>query len=974
MRYRLYESRIKTIKKRFVSLTAALVLAVTSLSSAAPLFLSQKALAIDSTTTVNPSSTAGWSFKTTGDATGAYSAEPATQILGVGSYELKSTSGKKGYLYNGNYSGALLSSLSDLSYSYYISSHNTGSKVAPSLSLITVINGTWTELKIEPTYTTDNPSLGAWHTLDAFSPTTKWYSTKPLYTDISHSTVAVHGGDSVANMVPWTTLVGLDSGAILGSDDGASGVRFTIGQNSGGAPWSNLDSYVDKVVVNTTTYNFEPAPPAAPSGLYFTKNGSTTNLVCGAVVNSFAGMTLHWVAPSGTLNKYAITPNYPNNSGEYTYYPGGTSTSTWIGDNFGQHEQGTYSYAIKAQNTNGQWGAATACNIIYDTVAPVVTVTPVAGSLLHGTETFKVTVTDDNLNLSAPSTWVYLYNSGTPYKSKGASVNLSSGHGTFTVDTTLLNDGDTWLDVGKLYDAAGNPSGVTDTYFAHYTIDNTMPVVTIDGNAPKSFYNNSTSINVHVSDDNYVKTDIYHSGASSPFKTYTGAYFGLFWLDDGDYHIVATDAVGNSVAYDFTIDKTAPTVNFVSTTPTENGHVRGTITAHVQATDNIGMGSYYIRVWKGAFESGISNLVYNSCSSAPGGTALGTSQDITCSVDTSSWSDGTYVMSAQFLDGGSNWGKALRTIYVDNTAPVMSNIKMYVNGNETTLAKSGDSVTIKADVTDPSNIDKIQIWVRNFANTSKQLTSGILTHGTGDSYSFTFIVPATYQDGSAINENVDGNYFNFRPYDTLGNSVIAYRNNFTIDNTKPDAPTASPAPGIYPTLQTITLADTDSTAAIYYTTDGSTPDATSTPYIGAFTVSSSKTVKAIAYDNAGNPSSVLTAEYTITGGVVEGASTTTPQQAAPNTFAVTSSASRILGSSSSNSDGTSTDTTTTDEAPAGEVKAAETQRTLTSTDNKSDTTKNSNFLGLGWWWLAVLAVLLGFFWFLLGKRDERSDK
>ncbi|MBI3577561.1 fibronectin type III domain-containing protein, partial [Candidatus Gottesmanbacteria bacterium] len=50
---------------------------------------------------------------------------------------------------------------------------------------------------------------------------------------------------------------------------------------------------------------------------------------------------------------------------------------------------------------------------------------------------------------------------------------------------------------------------------------------------------------------------------------------------------------------------------------------------------------------------------------------------------------------------------------------------------------------------------------------------------------------------------------------------------------------------------------------VYYTTDGTTPDKTKTLYTGAITVDKDMTIKAIAYDNAGNASGVLSATYGI---------------------------------------------------------------------------------------------------------------
>ena len=92
--------------------------------------------------------------------------------------------------------------------------------------------------------------------------------------------------------------------------------------------------------------------------------------------------------------------------------------------------------------------------------------------------------------------------------------------------------------------------------------------------------------------------------------------------------------------------------------------------------------------------------------------------------------------------------------------------------------------------------------------------------------------------------------------------------NVTYDTTGPDTPIATPEAGDYTSDQTVELASSDSLsglASIYYTTDGTEPNIRSgTLYDGtAIAVGVDTTIKAIAYDNAGNPSDVLTAVYGI---------------------------------------------------------------------------------------------------------------
>jgi GH18 family chitinase len=81
-------------------------------------------------------------------------------------------------------------------------------------------------------------------------------------------------------------------------------------------------------------------------------------------------------------------------------------------------------------------------------------------------------------------------------------------------------------------------------------------------------------------------------------------------------------------------------------------------------------------------------------------------------------------------------------------------------------------------------------------------------------------------------------------------------------------PTLSPAPGTYAGAQTVTLKDTVGNAIIYYTTDGSTPTASSSQYnlTGPITVSGSETIKAMAVANGeeGQPSAVAGGAYVVT--------------------------------------------------------------------------------------------------------------
>jgi len=98
-------------------------------------------------------------------------------------------------------------------------------------------------------------------------------------------------------------------------------------------------------------------------------------------------------------------------------------------------------------------------------------------------------------------------------------------------------------------------------------------------------------------------------------------------------------------------------------------------------------------------------------------------------------------------------------------------------------------------------------------------------------------------------------------YSNSGVATAAY----TINVSLPVAatPTFSPAAGTYTSVQSVTISDSTSGAAIYYTTNGSTPTAGSTAYSGSITVGSTETLTAIAVASGYSNSAVATATYTI---------------------------------------------------------------------------------------------------------------
>jgi thermitase len=109
--------------------------------------------------------------------------------------------------------------------------------------------------------------------------------------------------------------------------------------------------------------------------------------------------------------------------------------------------------------------------------------------------------------------------------------------------------------------------------------------------------------------------------------------------------------------------------------------------------------------------------------------------------------------------------------------------------------------------------------------------------------------PASTQNGITVSADVTSNV------------------NFTMVSSTVATPTFNPPGGSYTSTQNVTISSTTPLASIRYTTDGSTPSETvGTLYNTPVAVSSSLTLRAIAYKAGMTDSAVPSATYTISGG------------------------------------------------------------------------------------------------------------
>lgn len=163
---------------------------------------------------------------------------------------------------------------------------------------------------------------------------------------------------------------------------------------------------------------------------------------------------------------------------------------------------------------------------------------------------------------------------------------------------------------------------------------------------------------------------------------------------------------------------------------------------------------------------------------------------------TSPFGDGKYRILVEAYDQAGNRKSDLHFFYVDNSHPEITDITYLREGEETTLFAPGDQMTIRVTTEDENDVTRVQYWARKFPwDGSSQLSAGDLVEVSENVWEKTITVPSEYTNGDNVNEELLGNYVNFRPFDEHGNSHIGWRENFTIDATGPQTTITGPENG-----------------------------------------------------------------------------------------------------------------------------------------------------------------------------------
>ena len=195
---------------------------------------------------------------------------------------------------------------------------------------------------------------------------------------------------------------------------------------------------------------------------------------------------------------------------------------------------------------------------------------------------------------------------------------------------------------------------------------------------------------------------------------------------------------------------------------------------------------------------------------------------------------------------------------------------------------------VPGSLNDPYTVAEARAAVDAGTGVNGVYATGIVSQVTGYNNNYHSITYWISDDGTQTDElevyggisGIDGWTFNSVDDIQVGATVVIYGNlkkygdtyEFDLNNqlvsyTAPvvtvAAPTFDPNGGTFTEVQTVTISCETPDVTIYYTTDGTDPDDESIQYSGPITVDHSMTIKARAYDNNDNASTIASATFTI---------------------------------------------------------------------------------------------------------------
>ncbi|HXD17292.1 MAG TPA: chitobiase/beta-hexosaminidase C-terminal domain-containing protein, partial [Vicinamibacterales bacterium] len=190
-----------------------------------------------------------------------------------------------------------------------------------------------------------------------------------------------------------------------------------------------------------------------------------------------------------------------------------------------------------------------------------------------------------------------------------------------------------------------------------------------------------------------------------------------------------------------------------------------------------------------------------------------------------------------WTEGTANFDVVVAALGTDTTSPLVS-----MTAPQSGAIVSPTAVTVSATANDNVAVVGVQFKLDG-ANLGAEITS--------PPYAMTWDASASVSGVHTLTAVAR---------DAANNQTTAAAVNVTVaELTPPDtvAPTvtAAPAPGAFTSAQTVTLVASEQPAIIYYTLDGTAPSASSAQYAAPIAIATTKTIRYLAVDPAGNSSS-----------------------------------------------------------------------------------------------------------------------
>jgi len=323
----------------------------------------------------------------------------------------------------------------------------------------------------------------------------------------------------------------------------------------------------------------------------------------------------------------------------------------------------------------------------------------------------------------------------------------------------------------------------------------------------------------------------------------------------------ATDTVGNIArgSFNVTVQDTIPPSVPELSSPADGSEFNYSLTlSWLASTDLNGIKDYFVR----AFLNDSEESYFEENTSD-------TSFDTSDVNDEEGLEDGTYkwqVKARDNADNESEWSDLWQFIK-DTVRPIISLLTPSENSyHNSAISISGSATdepvqTIKYVHLSYTN-DGGENWTQIDTNSELGETQPLENTGP-DPFNWSFLWTPTSDGAYGIRARAEDKAGNF--------SEIIQVNNVIYDTTAPTKPIADPIGGDFYNNVSVkitsssTPADLSGLEGIYYTLDGTEPNASSTKYNSETPIALDKTttIKAIAYDNAGNASEIMTEHYGI---------------------------------------------------------------------------------------------------------------